>query len=171
MRWRTVIRKSAKWGGTIAAVALAAVWVASLWMYIAWRSTDAWCFECTRGRFEVVYSVPFFDPMIPGPGWEIGESSFNNTPLCWWPSYRSNSVRVIGDGVDSVTISPFVLPGGALRLPIWLPFTAALLVAVLAQRADALARHRAGACPSCGYSLAGLTAGSKCPECGKPNLQ
>jgi len=28
-------------------------------------------------------------------------------------------------------------------------------------------RARAGACPSCGYDLAGLTPGSACPECGR----
>lgn len=62
--------------------------------------------------------------------------------------------------------------GGPRRLvviPLWIPFLLTLGPYVLLARADRLAakRAKAHACPSCGYSRAGLAPAVVCPECGK----
>ena len=55
-----------------------------------------------------------------------------------------------------------------IDLPLWLPALLTLAITIPAWRLDALARRRSGLCRKCSYSLAGLPAGSPCPECGKP---
>lgn len=55
-----------------------------------------------------------------------------------------------------------------MRVPLW-PAIACGLVAVAAGRAlrkHRRRRQRATICQNCGYSKAGLTKSTKCPECG-----
>ena len=53
-----------------------------------------------------------------------------------------------------------------VQIPAWALVAAAGVSAAWLWRCDT-SRPRPGLCPSCGYSLAGLSPGSKCPECGK----
>ncbi|MBM4109223.1 MAG: hypothetical protein FJ255_10515 [Phycisphaerae bacterium] len=52
--------------------------------------------------------------------------------------------------------------GAETVVPLWIPVAAASAWCV----APTPRRRRPGACPACGYSLAGLRAGAPCPECG-----
>ena len=52
---------------------------------------------------------------------------------------------------------------GFVRIPLWMPLTAAAAGTVAVWRKP----RRRGVCAACGYSLEGLAAGT-CPECGKP---
>lgn len=53
-----------------------------------------------------------------------------------------------------------------LWVPLWAPFLLIAPPTALAVWREWPRRRRPGACTSCGYSLAGLEAGSRCPECG-----
>ena len=59
-----------------------------------------------------------------------------------------------------------------IRLPLWIPF-AICAGAVGAMFIAPRLRRRVGACPHCGYSLAGLPdpEQARCPECGKQRRQ
>jgi hypothetical protein len=80
------------------------------------------------------------------PGWRV----------YWTPVFSAESDQ--WKYVYKVTLWP-------IPLLLWTP--AALLL-----RSGILARRRAitGSCPKCGYSLAGLPAGSPCPECSKAKV-
>jgi hypothetical protein len=61
-----------------------------------------------------------------------------------------------------------------LSIPYWLLTITLAVCAGLLDRHDRRVlrsmRIKAGCCPACGYSLAGLAAGSQCPECGKAKV-
>ncbi len=55
-------------------------------------------------------------------------------------------------------------------LPLWIPTLLTAIPSVLLWRAHLRRRRRAGDCPVCGYSLAGLAPGAACPECGRGSV-
>lgn len=105
------------------------------------------------------------DPAPAGPNFSMGI-------IAGVPPRPVLGLSVGGQIMTSWGIAPrgfpiCVRPGPALaNAAIWAPFLAVGWVAVRRWR-----RRRAllklGCCPSCGYKLAGLAAGSPCPECGK----
>lgn len=152
MRWRPLIRKSAKWGGTVVAVVLLAAWIATIW-WGAVRMKQYGVLVVGAGRIEFLYEDLGGPPPTQydrwrtfGPGCENpGMGRFN-----WWFDYNA------------------VAPGRSISLPIWSLSVLAALVAVSGWFLDAKARRRArtGACQSCGYSVTGLPTATNCPECG-----
>lgn len=153
MRWRRVIRKSAKWGGTAAAIVLLALWIATNWwgaLYCSRVTVDV--SDGTLSAYQVGIDVPsaargwMFSG--PGTGYDRPSASFAKT---WRPLWRSNSA---GHWV--------------VDLPLWMPIALTAAIAAAGWWADICARRRErfGLCAKCGYNLTGLAPGATCPECG-----
>ena len=139
------MRKSVKWGGTVATLVLLVVWIGSGWWCGQWITPAGGVMLLTRGHLSGVgYIVP--------PIWTdyCGDFTLHRTPFQWhwWAGLQ--------------------VQGEPLIVPLWLPALLSLLATAAAWRADAkyLRRAREGACPARGYDRAGLAAGAVCPECG-----
>ncbi len=104
---------------------------------------------------------------------ELGDRAFvgwNGSPfmrggkpdagLHWWPQFIERTGR-------PAMLPPF-LPSSKwqLYIPLWMPFLLLAAPSVIAWRSH-IQRQRLGGCSTCGYSLAGLPSGAKCPECGR----
>ncbi|HYD02438.1 MAG TPA: hypothetical protein VEB22_14520, partial [Phycisphaerales bacterium] len=96
-------------------------------------------------------NAPSFVGVFPGS--RFGVWSFEQSAFQTWETPARNGT--------TTTIHVVLWP---IPLLLWTP--GALLL-----RSGILARRRAmkGMCATCGYSLAGLSAGAACPECGKPS--
>ena len=160
MGWRPFIRKSAKWGGAVAVLLLTVVWLGSKW----------WCLEWHNGTLdEFVVQTGCLRCTL-----ETGPSASTHTMNGWyfWRLPPGCSLRWQADYQSSKY--PANAPPGAfchifnLVLPLWIPLALAAIPTAVAWRLDVIARRRdrGGGCPACGYSLAGLSAGAPCPECG-----
>lgn len=55
-----------------------------------------------------------------------------------------------------------------IAVAVWASMYLVVAVRAFPRRATQSARARRGECPSCGYSLEGLGASERCPECGEP---
>ena len=126
------------------------VLVAGMWVWSGWNwLTIYYHFKSARSisiGFGRIDSTP-------------GHQALGNYPQSGgprWVYWYSKST-----GYYSGLIS-YAYPLWPIPLLLWTP--AALLL-----RSGIVARRRTitNACPKCGYSLAGLTAGAACPECGK----
>ncbi|MFT3687027.1 MAG: hypothetical protein QM783_19250 [Phycisphaerales bacterium] len=159
-------RRAAGWTLLALGVLVAGVWVASGW----WQERGGYKsvgFVVSGGQIMIwstdmkpegpLISMPYrMDvPMTYWNGWyDLRERhAFQRSR---GPMYIVNS-SIAGSTSTNVGIVLWPIP-----LLLWT--TAALLLpsGILARR-----RANTGACPKCGYSLAGLGDGGPCPECGK----
>ena len=143
------LRKSIKWAGAAAVLLLLSTWLVSGW----WCLTRQW----PSGRWAAVGFGQLFIGRVHAPtlnalppGWWTGRTGVTTTPQWhWWLTRKPTG------------------PNAFTAIPLWpaLPALTLLTAAAWRQDAQARARSRPGHCP-CGYSLAGLTPGQPCPECG-----
>lgn len=94
-------------------------------------------------------------PAWPGKLWAWRVTRATSQPLWEWRFESECRSHVKG---EIRSMSTLMVPLWALFLFVGIPTT--LLWFLERQRLP-------GTCRSCGYSLAGLATGSKCPECGK----
>ncbi len=140
--------KTAKWACTAACALSGAALALNAFGYgFGWTAGDATGGAgIEHGSIGITYSVEFDAPMH-GPARGFFWYGGGHPPeLDWWQwrAYR-----------------------WGFCMPLWTLGATAGLPAAWLWRCDLRARPRPGRCPSCGYSLAGLAEGSKCPECGK----
>jgi hypothetical protein len=136
--------------GLVACLALAALWVTSIFTTVGWSnysgSTGIRCVAATRGCLDLVWDGDFTGGRLE---W-IATTAPPGGATVWWPQYDRPGL---------------VVPYSILLIPWWMPLAlAAVPTAWVWWR-----RLRAGptACRACGYELAGLPRGSRCPECGR----
>lgn len=138
--------RTRRWVWLAATVALGALWVTSIRLYILWSSADErWRAGCGYGCAWIGW-----DPNNPGRNSRARVTFFSNAgwAVQWSPVWN----RRVPGRIDSI------------RIPLWIP--PAMSAALCAGAFWRVRRARGvGACPECGYSLAGLT-GARCPECG-----
>ena len=152
MRCRTVIRKSAKWGGATVAILLAALWVGSAWWGGEYRPTQ-YSVHLAMGQVSVAWYA------FPGQGqgriW--GPATGRPVPVGvrWWFAH--------GDVPRAMAY---------WSMPIWMPTLIVAGLAAWAWQRDFVATNCDGTarCTKCGYSLAGLPPRTACPECGNKLL-
>lgn len=155
--WRFA-RSFAKWACTVAAVTALGIQFGSHWYGLTWiRSTrprSVWLVIHRGWGYLELTDVP----RLPVPnGLEIGVVSGHPSPQERAQPYpRALSLHW-----------RYVRASG----PLWIPALAFALPAAFFWWRDAPAFRRRRAmrrneCPSCGYSLAGLSRGNECPECG-----
>jgi hypothetical protein len=163
---KAIGRKRRAAGGMLLSLGLliAGVWVASRWWHPMVWFGDRWILMIWRGQV----TLNSLDVPEPSQRYRLRVSRAPEWARSWqWitPVTASNQPSVktwfycrgrvfLGGAVD-VLLWP-------IPLLLWTP--AALLL-----HSSTRARKRAskGQCKSCGYSLAGLTAATPCPECGK----
>ena len=156
-------RRAAGWTLLTLGVIVAGVWVASGWWSAAWVK-DHLEIRCYRGVVRMSRN------RMLKPGWSSYPATGNGRRFVWAlrpgnlavedmpPAMTGGLYTTWGTMYDwAVSINLWPIP-----LLLWTP--AALLL-----RSGILARRRAatGSCAKCGYSLAGLSAGAACPDCGK----
>ncbi|QQS10249.1 MAG: hypothetical protein IPK69_06415 [Phycisphaerales bacterium] len=146
MRPHPRLRKTMKWGGAAVGVLMLAAWAASERWYLhhyAWP----WLYGAQRGGAYLVHDRGAMYRMPPG----VYTGRVDPTvPKVWWANASISGGRTY------------------VGIPFWLPAVVAGLCGAIAWRLDVIARRRAraGACPRCLYSRAGLAANAPCPECG-----
>jgi len=130
--------------------ALAVVWFFSVWFDVEWWDASGVRGGISRGRLVIDFDVPW-----PGyqSGWQIAHEwiARERRPLIWesevrWePNWRRAAI------------------------PIWQILFWIGAVTVIAWRLDVISERRArrGMCRGCGYDLAGIAKGARCPECGR----
>ncbi|MFT3686639.1 MAG: hypothetical protein QM783_17260 [Phycisphaerales bacterium] len=159
-------RRAAGWTLLVLGVLVAGVWAASGW----WRASRIAGWYAAHIQNGVVCREQF-GPFVPGKypdprPWRF--SPIEDYPGTWkWRATYGFAAQVdwsfgvaSQEDLGGVKVVTFVL--WPIPLLLWTP-------AALFLRSGTLARRRAnkGACPKCGYSLAGIVEGSLCPECGR----
>jgi len=153
--------KTAKWACTAGAVATGLALVAGVrWSLGYLNELNRWDVRVERGSFSAAAwnTIDDFDlDPLAKPGFSVASSDddrFVSPPQWIW--------------LPHVSFGEFVV--FSFNLPLWIPLVLLAAPATELWRKD-LRRQAPGLCPSCGYSLAGLAAGAKCPECGKGKEQ
>ncbi len=158
-------RRVAGWTLLLLGLLVAGVWGSSCRWYVQ-RARKGWDATYTRGELFVIWtsegdehfgSIGWNSPSERGLRWKadfreyLGHDFAREARDCWVASYGTTGHA----RAWHIVLWP-------LPLLLWTP--AALLL-----RSGILARRRAntGMCAKCGYSLAGLVADAKCPECGR----
>jgi len=137
-----------KWGGACAAFAMVALWVASVWIDILWWSKSGLLVGMQRSRLSITQIPPWKDAET---GWRVVSDELERKLPVQWEAMFHGTPRA-----------------RSASIPIWQALLAVGLVAMIGWRMDAIAvrRVRKGLCCGCGYDLAGIAKGAKCPECG-----
>jgi hypothetical protein len=136
--------------------------VVSALLLVAWLGSPF----CRLGRYGTVYFSQLL--IVDGQlsmGWDPTQdwwdTMYDNVGYGEWycEKRRRGKLRWMPD-FGSSTRRRFV------DVPLWIPLLVSLAVTSLLWQRTRTPRD-AAACTSCGYSLRGLPAGSRCPECGK----
>ncbi len=137
-----------KWGGTAVAVLLLVAWGVSEVWWLHYETRLGYV-HLYRGEAGLVRHGPGTFPGVPG--WSVGPQV--QTPRRWWPAFR-------GPGAPWFQVS----------VPLWLPLSAATLVAAFGWRRARRAGLDDGEprCGNCRYNRTGLAPGANCPECNAP---
>ena len=158
-------------------VVVAAVWVWSGWGRLLWEfavvpgphaTLDRRQLRVTSGELEIDRYEVLKDGFAGGrlglrPPSGLHVSMSGESPLWRW-----TLIRQTGDEDRDGDFKTSKTRVGLWPVPLLLWPPAALLL-----RSGIVARRRAmkGACPKCGYSLAGLAVGASCPECGRASVR
>lgn len=152
--------RTLKWGTLAAALLVAGVWAGG-------RKTACFAFQRV-GDYEVFFwpapggvMICLQPRMIAGLEMNPGLQEFCN----FNNGYPNGAKRI---WLPSVKEMP-----GSIRyfdIPFWLPILlfASISGGLFWRDRRVSRRAKAGECPSCGYSRAGLALDAVCPECGKP---
>jgi hypothetical protein len=116
---------------------------------------------CVAGQFFCAqYTLSWQDSA--GKGFGVSEGGLKGV---WGGAFSLSHFErgwaVFADA-NSARWLPKVRRHQGLFIPFWMPAAGAVVVVLLARRGG----NTHGNCLSCGYSLAGLPRGSRCPECG-----
>jgi hypothetical protein len=155
------IRKTIKWGGAAVTVLLGVVWIGSGWVSASVPvpppkgHRERW--SLSHGSL-VMATYPSVLPVRRGLPWgrDVAADFATGEPVRFailWTWSRSGAV-----GIDFVSI------------PLWPLILIAAFPSLLMFHVEARSRRlvQSNRCPGCAYDRAGIAAGSKCPECGKP---
>jgi hypothetical protein len=148
MRTHSRIRKTLKWIALGLTVALVGVWIWSEATFTPPLEAFGVTWSADTGR---VYIASGKDPRGDAVELLVAEWDDHGDTSRW--RFR-RWVNANGDWVVAIPFAVVTGSAGAATAIAWF----------LDHRARRRARE--GACPNCGYSLAGLTANAPCPECG-----
>lgn len=144
------IRKTIMWGGAAVTVLLIAIWVATNWWLFSFGLPSGGRLEVTPGQL----CVGFFDRRgMPDRPIEFRLERNPGFAHSW--SFEELKTA----------------EGWYVWIPIWAPTGFFLLMTCISWGFNILARRREriarlNLCPACGYSRAGISRDTKCPECG-----
>jgi hypothetical protein len=140
------LRPFLRWMGTLAVLALFALWLASARWFLMWQINSSTSVVCVAGL--VTWNpTPPAPPLTPGLFWS---ERVDSVPMYWW-------FQVGASGLGGPTPMP------RWAFPIWFP---ALLIALPTALLWRSPPRTPRTCPSCNYDLSGLPAATPCPECG-----
>jgi predicted RNA-binding Zn-ribbon protein involved in translation (DUF1610 family) len=155
-----------RWAASLAALACAALWLLTLWTWPT-LSTPWFAASLCHGMLDIEQLEPNGNP--PESRLAVSSVSLDDLPgydfryrfgFMEWRPHAGSVVLLSGTGRRWY-----------LDLPLWIPFLLFSTLAAIAWRAHTKPRDAAQiACAHCNYNLAGLPAGSLCPECGKHSL-
>jgi hypothetical protein len=143
---RSRFRSAAKWAGVVVCVMIGAAWCVSIraaFGYHGVLSSDYAC-RVTAGTLWLMHLEPRRNP---------SQAYFqtHGPQVQWWPVWDSYYSPSWG--------------AERLAIPLWMPFVLVAIPTAWLWWRDRRSRW-VGHCAACGYDLAGLAAGSPCPECG-----
>ena len=137
-----------KWSGAAVTLLLLVLWIWSGWWSVGFMTPAGGAASISSGSVFIAH------PLLGEPIEEFLWSGFapHTLQFNWW--FQSGK---------------YVNGGDCFSVPLWLPASISLLATAIAWPLIPLLvrRAREGACPACGYDLAGLAPGAVCPECGK----
>jgi hypothetical protein len=133
-------------------------WVGSRWQGIYWNHESGWPYFILYSDWGAIHGRWSFEEAHTLSNrnsfeWTEPFSAFGrDREWRWMPEFRD-------DQFGTVTL---------FLVPLWLPTLVFAVPAAWMWRVDVKRRRaaREGCCATCGYSLAGLSAGAACPECG-----
>lgn len=190
MRRPGSVRDRTRWVLTALALAVGVVWATSLWRGLDVRAPwGRFGISVYRGAFLVAWGRYTWveDSLARAQGAEIYMNE--RSRLLFQETYR-RELEARLDGALRGTLSDFDHPlwwvrrqegarlpesfpayssvVGGMAFPLWMVAAAPAGLALFLwwPRLRELFRRRAGVCRKCGYDLAGLAVGTRCPECG-----
>ncbi|MGH7132978.1 MAG: hypothetical protein ACREJO_13640, partial [Phycisphaerales bacterium] len=157
------------WALLVIGVLITGVWGASRWWEFGYIGSS-W----SVGAMEGLVPVPFCTS--PQPSRWVGDSNASSKPGWEWHWLLDSNLIGPGDTGLNLRFAAYVhyhYGSGASDFQVTLvpwPFALASLLAggwLVWSGRRARRRAMTGVCLKCGYDLAGLAAGSLCPECGQ----
>lgn len=152
-----------KWAGFVVCVLIAATWVGSIVCYLQVQYPARGCVHNLSIEGGCLFGMSTSAAVWASVNsWASGNAEAPSG--CWLQRRRGHSEA--SEYSYEMRWRPNIHWSGwegTFCLPLWMPL---LLVALPTTWLFWRERPRPGHCP-CGYSLAGLTAGPPCPECGR----
>lgn len=125
---------------------LAAAWVASRWIGVYYGSDEFGLgVGIESGTLNLIRGLHQFGS--DAVGWQLNWDRTGRDWM-WLPEFT------------------WVLQYEVLMIPLWMPLLPCLLGAAWMWQGEWRTGAGVGACTGCGYDLAGIAKGAKCPECG-----